>query len=401
MVVGQSSKGRVVVSWTGGKDGCLALYRALQAGYEVSQLLQFRDLKKTGSHALNPALIATQAQALGLPLLQCEFHSYEDTFKSVVCELNEHGAGITGAVFGHIHTHRQLVERICHDLELELLLPLWGRESGTILDEFMDAGFEAVVVSVRADILGREWLGRRLDAEFRRELQQQHPGVALCGENGEYHTLVTDGPLFKQRIKISTGAPLRRDGYWHLAITGYALDCGVGGEKKSMSEEQRIESKQLYAGRVVQLRLDTVTLPDGRLKKREILVHPGAAAIVPVLHNRILLVEQYRTAIGRATLEIPAGTLEVGESPEACARRELIEETGFTAADWQKLTAYYPSPGYSSELIHVYQASGLEKIAAVNAELPLHWLARSEVENRIRTGEIQDSKTIIGVLLAR
>ncbi len=390
----------MVVSWTGGKDGCLACYRALRAGYKVSHLLQFRDLKRTGSHALNPALIATQAQAMGLPLLQCEFHSYEVEFKSIVRELNEHGAGITGAVFGHIHTHRKLVERICHDLGIELLLPLWGRESRAILEEFIDAGFDAVVVSVRAAIMGREWLGRTLGADFLRELQQHHPGVDLCGENGEYHTLVTDGPLFKQRIKISTGVPLWRDGYWHLAITGYTLESS-GGEKKSMSEEQRIESKQLYAGKVVQLRLDTVTLPDGRLKKREILVHPGAAAIVPVLRDRILLVEQYRTAIDRATLEIPAGTLEAGESPEACARRELMEETGFTAAEWQKLTAYYPSPGYSSELIHVYRASGLEQVAEVTAELPIHWLARSEVQNRIRAGEIQDSKTIIGVLLAR
>lgn len=228
MVVAQSSKGKAVVSWTGGKDGCLALYHALQAGYGVSHLLQFRDLKSTGSHALNPALIAVQAQAMRLPLLQRESHSYEDAFKTVVRALNERGAGITGAVFGHIHTHRQLVERICCELELEQLLPLWGRESGTILEEFVNAGFEAVVVSVRADILGREWLGRRLDPGFCRELQLQHPEVDLCGENGEYHTLVTDGPLFTQRIKISTGAPLWRDGYWHLAITGYALDSSRG-----------------------------------------------------------------------------------------------------------------------------------------------------------------------------
>jgi uncharacterized protein (TIGR00290 family) len=226
----RSSEGKVVVSWTGGKDGCLALYRALQAGYEVSHLLQFRDLKRTGSHALNPALIAIQAQAMGLPLLQYDFHSYELEFKSVVRALNERGAGITGAVFGHIHTHRKLVERICHDLRLELLLPLWGCESRAIIEEFMNAGFEAVVVSVRASILGKEWLGRTLDADFLRELQQHHPGVDLCGENGEYHTLVTDGPLFKQRVKISTGAPLWRDGYWHLAITGHALD--YSGEKK-------------------------------------------------------------------------------------------------------------------------------------------------------------------------
>ena len=76
----------------------------------------------------------------------------------------------------------------------------------------------------------RDLKRRTLDADFLRELQQHHPGVDLCGENGEYHTLVTDGPLFKQRVKISTGAPLWRDGYWHLAITGHALD--YSGEKK-------------------------------------------------------------------------------------------------------------------------------------------------------------------------
>jgi diphthine-ammonia ligase len=217
-------KGRVVVSWTGGKDGCLACYRALQAGYEVSHLLQFRDLKKNGSHALNPALVSAQAQALGLPLLQLEFRSYEAAFKNIVRALNERGAGITGAVFGHIQTHRHLVERICRDLGIELLLPLWGRESGTILHEFMDAGFEAVVVSARAAVLGKEWLGRPLDAAFIRDLQRSHPGVDLCGENGEYHTLVTDGPLFQQRIRISRCAPIVRDGYWHLNITGYELE---------------------------------------------------------------------------------------------------------------------------------------------------------------------------------
>jgi uncharacterized protein (TIGR00290 family) len=231
----QSSEGKVVVSWTGGKDGCLACYCALRAGYKVSHLLQFRDLKRTGSHALNPALIATQAQAMGLPFLQCEFHSYEVEFKSIVRELNEHGAGITGAVFGHIHTHRKLVERICHDLGIELLLPLWGRESRAILEEFIDAGFDAVVVSVRAAIMGREWLGRTLGADFLRELQLHHPGGDLCGENGEYHTLVTDGPLFKQRrLKDKYGrATMER---WLLAPGNYGLRVDCGGMKKKEHE---------------------------------------------------------------------------------------------------------------------------------------------------------------------
>lgn len=160
-----------------------------------------------------------------------------------------------------------------------------------------------------------------------------------------------------------------------------------------------IESKQLYKGKIVQLRLDTVSLPDGRTKVRETLVHPGAVAIVPVMNEKILLVEQYRAAVGRRTLEIPAGTLEEGESPEECARRELIEETGFQASKWDKLTTYYPSPGYSSEIIQIFKAEGLEKVPDVRAELPVYSMELKDVQVRITTGEIKDGKTIIGVLL--
>ena len=167
-----------------------------------------------------------------------------------------------------------------------------------------------------------------------------------------------------------------------------------------MDEEQTISTEQLYEGKVVQLRLATVSLPNGRTKKREILIHPGAAAVVPMIDEKVLLVEQYRTAIGRTTLEIPAGTLEKGESPEECAKRELIEETGFSASKWNELTAYYPSPGYSSEMIHLFKASELTRVSDVDAELPLHHLALPDLEKKIKTGEIKDSKTIIGVLLA-
>lgn len=168
-----------------------------------------------------------------------------------------------------------------------------------------------------------------------------------------------------------------------------------------MDEERTIESKELYKGKVIQVRLDTVSLPDGRRKIREIIVHPGAVAIVPLLNGKVLLVEQYRKAIERRTLEIPAGTLEEGESPRECAERELIEETGYQASNLDKLIEYYPSPGISSELIHIFKASGLEKISDAEAELPLQYMELEEVERKIRTGEIKDSKTIIGVLMLR
>ena len=169
----------------------------------------------------------------------------------------------------------------------------------------------------------------------------------------------------------------------------------------SMSEEKTIERKQIYNGRVVQLRVDTVSLPGGTTKKREVVVHPGAAAIVALNDNKeVLLVEQYRKAVESKTLEIPAGTLEAGESPEECARRELIEETGFQASKLEKLVAFFPSPGFSSEIIHVFKASGLKQKHDAEAELAIRFVGLEEIVEIIRKGEIRDGKTVIGVLMA-
>ncbi|HDS44949.1 MAG TPA: NUDIX hydrolase [Methanomicrobia archaeon] len=167
-----------------------------------------------------------------------------------------------------------------------------------------------------------------------------------------------------------------------------------------MSEEVPVERRELYRGKVVHLQLTTVLLPDGRRRTREILVHPGAAAVVPLMDDRIMLIEQYRAAVGRKTLEIPAGTLEPGESPEDCAQRELLEETGFQAESWSHVTAYYPSVGYTTEVIHLFRASGLRNVRELAPEFPVRFLTVNEVRERIRTGAIMDSKTIIGVLLA-
>jgi len=170
-----------------------------------------------------------------------------------------------------------------------------------------------------------------------------------------------------------------------------------------MKEEKTIESKQIYKGKVVQLRVDTVSLPDGRTRMREIVVHPGAAAIVPVMNEgeeeEVLFVEQYRKAVDSPTLEIPAGTLEEGESPEECAKRELIEETGFQATKLDKLIEFYPSPGFSSEIIHIFKASGLKKVSDAEAELSIKFVPLEELLTKIRNGEIKDGKTIIGVLM--
>jgi diphthine-ammonia ligase len=221
----KSKKGTVAVSWTGGKDGCFACCKAMLAGYEVAYLLNFRDTKKTGAHNLNHDLLSAQSEALGIPLLQFDFRSYEQEVKNAIRTLNDRGAGINGAVFGHIGTHRNLVDRICHDLDIELLLPLWNHDSESILKEFIDAGFEAIVISTNADFLGEEWLGRTIDAQFIRDLRDFNNGLDVCGENGEFHTFVIDGPLFKHRLRIITSEPIMRAGSWFLDISKLEVDA--------------------------------------------------------------------------------------------------------------------------------------------------------------------------------
>ncbi|MHB8119156.1 MAG: Dph6-related ATP pyrophosphatase [Methanothrix sp.] len=203
-----------VVSWTGGKDGCLSCYNAMNDGYRITHLLHFTNLKKTGSHELNPALIRAQAQALGLPLLQRDFHSYEEEFKNAALELRAQGERIDAAVFGHIETHKTLVDRICNDMDIDLILPLWKQNSEKIVNGIIDAGFEVILVSVRDDFLGKEWLGRRIDDGFLANLKKANSTVDAFGENGEFHTFVADGPIIKKKIKITRSDPVFKDGYW-------------------------------------------------------------------------------------------------------------------------------------------------------------------------------------------
>lgn len=214
-----------VVSWTGGKDGCYSCYKAMQEGYRIIYLLSFRNISRIGSHDINPELIQAQSEALGIPLIQKDFTSYEEEFEKTVQDLRAGGAQIDSAVFGHIQTHKKLVDRICMDLNLKLLLPLWQQDSKKILMEIIDSGFEVFVVSVKEGLLGREWLGRRIDRKFLEDLRDLNGSIDLCGENGEFHTIVTDGPIFKKRIVISGSDVVFRDGYWFLNISALSMQA--------------------------------------------------------------------------------------------------------------------------------------------------------------------------------
>jgi 8-oxo-dGTP pyrophosphatase MutT (NUDIX family) len=177
------------------------------------------------------------------------------------------------------------------------------------------------------------------------------------------------------------------------------------GEGTMDLNETVIGSETIYQGKIVCLRLDRVRLPDGRESKREIVEHHGAVCIVPVRDDRmVLMVRQFRLAAGKILLEIPAGTLEAGEAPLACAARELEEETGYRAAHLQPLFSAYLAPGYSTELIHAYLATGLTLGRSHTDEdenVELVPVSLDEIERKIQAGEFQDAKTISALLVAK
>jgi uncharacterized protein (TIGR00290 family) len=223
---------RVVASWSGGKDSCLACYKAMLDGFEVSHLINF--ISKDGrcmSHGLDPKLILAQSQAIGIPTIQREvtWDTYEEGFKTVMKELKQ--IGVKGAVFGDIDIseHLDWVIRVCNEVGILYMEPLWHLDRVQILKEFINAGFEAIIVNAKADIFGEEWLGRKVDESFIEDLRRLHSKYSfdICGEMGEYHTLVIDGPIFKRRIKISDSRRVLKNGYWKywlLDISRYYIE---------------------------------------------------------------------------------------------------------------------------------------------------------------------------------
>ena len=166
--------------------------------------------------------------------------------------------------------------------------------------------------------------------------------------------------------------------------------------------ERIISSKTFYKGRLLDLRLDEILLSNGRKVKREIVIHPGASAILPIIEpKKILMVKQYRHPVGEILLEIPAGTLKPGEDPMKCAARELEEETGYRAEKLIHLVTIYPTPGYSSETLYIYLAEDLRRgvqTLEIDEDISVIEMTLEQVLEGIKNGEIKDSKTIAAIL---
>ncbi len=221
-------KKRVFCSWSGGKDSSLACYRAMLDGFEVSYLLNLlaEDGKRERAHGTRPSLLRLQSEAIGIPMVQvnASWEGYESKFKQAVKELKRDG--VEGGVFGDIDLieHREWIEGVCSELEIEPVLPLWGLDPGDIVQEFIEEGFEAIVVATR---IKEEWLGRRFDESFIEELKKYN--FHLSGESGEYHTFVVDGPIFRRRIKVSEPEKVHVKGTWFLDIKCGELENSKSG----------------------------------------------------------------------------------------------------------------------------------------------------------------------------
>ncbi|WP_210365632.1 NUDIX hydrolase [Bacillus sp. REN3] len=168
-------------------------------------------------------------------------------------------------------------------------------------------------------------------------------------------------------------------------------------------EERTLKTEQVFSGKVISLQIDEVELPNGNTSKREIVKHPGAVAVIPVTEdNKIVMVEQYRKALEKTIIEIPAGKLEPGEQPEICAARELEEETGYGCTEMEYLISFYTSPGFADEIIHIYKAAGLEKkenAAAADEDefVNLMEVSLEEAVQLTKDQKIHDAKTIYAV----
>ena len=166
--------------------------------------------------------------------------------------------------------------------------------------------------------------------------------------------------------------------------------------------EKLVKKRLVFSGNAVKFRADAIRLPDGKPATREFLDHPGAVAILPVLDDGgIVLVRQYRYPVGKVTLEIPAGKLHSSnDSPVKRARAELREETGYTAARMNKLTAFWPTPAFSNELLHIYLATGLKAGKAAPDEdefIKVEKMPFKKALKLARNGQIKDAKTIIAL----
>lgn len=203
-------------SWSGGKDSCFALMQAITLGYTPKVLLNVlnEEGKISRSHGIPSSILQKQADAAGLPvhLISSSWQEYEKHFTHALSVLKDQYQ-LTHAVFGDIdlQAHRDWEEKVCVNAGLTAVLPLWKQDRKALVMQMLEAGIETMIVSCN-EVMGERFIGQLITPALVDELELL--GIDACGENGEYHTLVLDCPLFSSRINIRVGEKLKHEKYW-------------------------------------------------------------------------------------------------------------------------------------------------------------------------------------------
>jgi diphthine-ammonia ligase len=227
-IIVNTSRNYAFCSWSGGKESVLSLFRAIRSGVNVVRLVNMmtEDGAHSRTHGITAELIQLQAKALGIPLIQrpASWDTYEEEFKTVLRMMT--GQGIGCGIFGDIdlEEHRAWVVRVASECSITPSLPLWCEQRDDLLAEFIRSGFKAVMVAVDKRYLDETWIGREIDDAFVGDIRTQN--VDICGEAGEYHTFVYDGPIFKEPVIFGRGG-VRSDGdHFFLDIIDPSLKGG-------------------------------------------------------------------------------------------------------------------------------------------------------------------------------
>jgi uncharacterized protein (TIGR00290 family) len=208
-------------SWSGGKDSCFALMEAVKQGYQPKVLLNVlnEEGKISRSHGIPREILEAQSATAGIPLhlITSSWQDYEQKFVSALQLLtNEHH--LLAAVFGDIdlQAHRDWEEKVCNKAGINAVLPLWKKDRRTLVNSMLEVGIETIIVSCN-EVMGERFLGKTLSPALINELETL--GIDPCGENGEYHTLVQNCPLFTRRLNVKIIEKYLRDHYWFCNLT--------------------------------------------------------------------------------------------------------------------------------------------------------------------------------------
>ena len=218
---------KVAVSWSGGMESTLACHKIIEQGYDVAYLVVF--VAETWPAFCHPlSIMELQAKALGIPLLKLPVQEpYEKSYNEAISKLVE--MGIEGIVTGDIYVvddlHGRWMDKVTEGLDISVIMPLWEQDTNKVLNEEISSGFRSIFTCLGRQWFDEEWLGRELNKNSVKDLKAlaKETGMDPCGENGEYHTMTIDGPIFKEKVEISKFSKEKHNNRLFIKISEYSL----------------------------------------------------------------------------------------------------------------------------------------------------------------------------------